>query len=75
MCVTEPDFWRKKIAPKMGKINQKMGFFQFIEKLRHYFFLNLIHNESFYYLLNSYIYPISGKNLVSEICAKISITK
>ena len=49
----------------MGKISQNIWFFEFVEKLGQYFFLNLIHNESLYYLLN--IDPIFGKNLLHQI--------
>ena len=68
MHVTEPSFLKKKTVPKMGKVSQKICFFEFIEKLGHYFFLSLIRNETLYYLLN--MHPIFGKNLVPEIWAK-----
>ena len=57
----------------MGKISQNIWFFEFIEKLGQYFFLNLIHNESLYYLLN--IDPIFGKNLLHQNMGHISGTK
>ena len=37
----------------------------------HYFFLNLVYNESLHYLLYSSTNPILKKNLVPEIGAKM----
>ena len=68
-------FFQKNIfALKSGKIYPKLatkGFVEFIEKIGHQFFLNLVHNESLYYLLCSCTKPISQKNLVPEIWAKM----
>ena len=49
--------------PEWGKW-AKIGFFQFIGKFSHYFFLNLVNKEVLYYLLYSCRNPILGKNLV-----------
>ena len=61
-------FWEKKMG---GGNGPKKGFFEFIEKCGHRFFLNLFCNESLYYLLCSYINLIFGKNLVPEIWVKM----
>ena len=59
----------------MGKMGQKwvkkIGFFKFIGRFSHEFFMNLVDNESLYYLLYSCANPIFGKNLVPEIWAKM----
>ena len=49
---------------------QKMGFLKFVGKFSHYFFLNLVYNQSLYYFLYSCTNPIFGKNLFPEIWAK-----
>ena len=46
-------------------------FLKFIRKFGHYFFVNLVHNESLFYLLYSLTNPIFGKNLVTEIWPKV----
>ena len=72
LCVTEPDFLKKIFLPKKwAKNGQKVEYFKFIGKFSHYFFLNLVLNESLYYLLYSCTNAIFGKNLVPEIWAKI----
>ena len=58
-------------CPKNGESGPKIGFFGFIGKFNHYFFLNLVYKESPYYLQYSYTNPILGKNLVAEIWAKM----
>ena len=58
--------WQSRIFffdPEWGKW-AKIGFFQFIGKFSHYFFLNLVNKEVLYYLLYSCRNPILGKNLV-----------
>ena len=52
-------------------MGQKAGFFQFIGTFGHYFLLNLIYNESLYYLLCSCTNPIIEKIFVPEIWAKM----
>ena len=68
-------FFKKICCPKNGenrpKIGLKIGFFGFIGKFSHQFFLNLVYKESSYYLLYSCTNPILGKNLVPEIWAKM----
>ena len=59
-----------KIVSEMG---QKCFFFKFEkEKFGHWFSLNLFYNENLCYFLCSSINPILGKNLVSEIQAKMA---
>ena len=48
---------------KNRNMDQNHGFIDFIELFGLYFFVNLVYNESFYYLLYSYTNLISGKNL------------
>ena len=55
----------------MGKIGKKLGFLDLLENLVINFFLNLVCNESLYYLLYSCANPIFGKNLVPEIWDKM----
>ena len=68
-------FFKKICCPKNGenrpKIGLKLGFFGFIGKFSHQFFLNLVYKESSYYLLYSCTNPILGKNLILEIWAKM----
>ena len=75
LCMTEADFFKKICCPKNGenrpKIGLKIGFFGFIGKFSHQFFLNLVYKESSYYLLYSCTNPILGKNLILEIWAKM----
>ena len=67
-------FSRKcSFAPEMGKMGQKQGFFEFIGKLSHYFFLNKVYKEILY-LLYSCTNPILGKILLPEIWAKMLST-
>ena len=44
----------------------KIGFFGFIGKFSHEFFLNLVYKESSFYLLYSCTNPIHGKDLVAH---------
>ena len=71
LCMTEADFFKKICCPKNGenrpKIGLKIGFFGFIGKFSHQFFLNLVYKESSYYLLYSCTNPILGKNLIPEM--------
>ena len=62
---------KKKNCPKNGESGRNIGFFEFIEKFRYYLFLNLIYNESLYYLLYLCINLIFGKNLVPVIWTKM----
>ena len=55
----------------LSKIGPKTGFFEFKEKFGHSFSPNLFYNEIFYYLLCSCTNPLFGKDLISEIYAKI----
>ena len=57
-------------APKMGKMDQKIGFFEFIKKFGHQFLQNSVYNESLY-LLYSSKNPIFGKSLDPEIWVKM----
>ena len=61
-------FENNLFAPKM---DQKLGFFEFIGKLSCYIFLNLVYNESLFYFLWSFINHIFGENLVPEIWDKM----
>ena len=45
LCVTEPNFPGKFFLPQIGENGSKPGFFEFIGKLSHYFFLNLVYKE------------------------------
>ena len=54
---------------KNGENGPKIGFLGFIGKFSN--FLNLVYEESSYYLLYSCTNPIRGKNLVPEIWAKM----
>ena len=47
--------------------------FEFIEKFGHYFFLNLVYNESLYHSLYSCVNPTFGKILVLEIWVKMPL--
>ena len=63
-------FWKKILHQKWGKWAKngpKIGFFEFIEKLSHWFFLNLVFKESLYYL------PYSCTNPILEIWAKMCL--
>ena len=71
LCVTELDFWRKKNYPQNEENEPKIGFFEFIGKFTHYFFLSLVCKENLYFLLYSFTNPILWKNLVPEIWAKM----
>ena len=62
---------KKNFYPKNGENGPKIGFFEFIGKFTHYFFLSLVCKESLYLLLYSFTNPILGKNLVPEIWAKM----
>ena len=68
-------FSRKNILPyKLGKWTNngwKTWFFEFIEKCRHHFLLNLFYNENLHYLLCSCSNPIFGKIFVLEIWTKM----
>ena len=62
LCVTEPDFfWEKKKGSKIGENEPKIGFFEFIGNFSFCFFLNLVYNETLYYLLYSYTNLMLGK--------------
>ena len=75
LCLIEPDFLKKIFLPqKCGGNGPKIGFFEFIGKISHYFFLNLVYNESLCYWLYSCTDPIFGKNLIHEIWAKMLLT-
>ena len=56
-CAWQLDFL-KYLCHKNGP---KIGFFDFIGKFRHQFFLNFNYNENLFYLLNSYANPIFGR--------------
>ena len=56
--------WKTFCAQKVWKMDQKWGFFEFIEKFGHYFFLSLFYHE---HLLCSCINPILKKNFVPKI--------
>ena len=74
LCMTAGFFLKNFFVPKMGKMDQngsKIGFFGFSGKFSHYFFLNLVYKECLYYLLYSCSNSILGKNLISEIWAKM----
>ena len=58
LCVVEPCFLKKN-----RNMDQNHGFIDFIELFGLYFFVKLVYNESFYYLLYSYTNLISEKNL------------
>ena len=63
-------FWKKILHQKWGKWAKngpKIEFFEFIEKLSHWFFLNLVFKESLYYL------PYSCTNPILEIWAKMCL--
>ena len=51
-------FWKNLVAPENGL---RIRFFEFIEKFGHLFFLDLVCNESLYFLLYSFTNPIFGK--------------
>ena len=63
-------FLKKYFCPKNGENGQKIKFLKFIGKYS-LFFLDLVYNESLYYLLYSCTNPIFGKSLVPKICAKM----
>ena len=69
LCVAVRD--RAVFFEKLGQSWAKIGFFGFIWKFSHYFFLNLVYKENSCYLLYSCTNPILGKNLFPEIWAKI----
>ena len=71
LCVTEPDFPGNFSPPNNGENGPKIGFFEFIGKLSHEFFLNLVYKEILQYLQYSCTNPILGKILVPEILAKM----
>ena len=70
LCVVVRD--RAGFFEKMGQRWAKIGFFGFIGKFSHFFFLNLVYKESSYCLLYSCTNPILGKNLFPEIWPKYS---
>ena len=74
-CVWQSQiFWRKKNCPKYGEIGLRWAgnrVFWIIKKFSLLFSLNLVYNESFYYLQYSCTNSIFGKNLVPEIWAKM----
>ena len=55
-----------KNGTKMTENGPKILFFEVIEKFGHKFFLDLLYNESLYYLLCTCTNPIPGKNMVLE---------
>ena len=55
----------------MEKMGLTIGFFEFIGKFSHEFFLHLVYKESSYYLLYSCTNPILGEIQVSEIWVKM----
>ena len=61
-------FQKRKFCLQNGT---KIGLFEFFGKLSHYFFLNLVYKEIFYYLLCSCINPILRKNLVPATWTKM----
>ena len=61
LCVAEPGFFRKTLCPQNGP---KVGLF--IEKFGNYFFLNLVFNESSYYLPCSCTKTTSEENMIFE---------
>ena len=63
LCVAEPGFFRKNFVPPKWA---KSRFVEFIEKFGNYFFLNLVFNESSYYLPCSCTKTTSGENMVFE---------
>ena len=63
MCVAELDFLK---MGKMGEQWAKISFFEFIEKIGHYFFLNLVCDKSLCHMSYSCTNPIFGKNLIPE---------
>ena len=71
-CAWQPNLLKKKFfCPKIGENGSKVGFFEFIGKFSHYFFLYLVYKDRLYYLLYSFTNPILRKNLVPEIWAKM----
>ena len=78
LCMTEPNFAGKFFLPKKwgkwAKNGPKTGFLEFIGKLSHLFFLNLVYKEILQYLLYSCTNPIHGEILVPEIWAKMLST-
>ena len=58
---------------KCAKNGPKRGFFEFIEKFSHSFFLNLVHKESLYYLLYSCSNLVLGKNVFPELWVKMLV--
>lgn len=59
-------FFKKFFCPKIGE-NRPKHFFEFIEKLRHQFFLSMIYNESLHGLLYYGTNTVFRKNLFVEI--------
>ena len=60
------------VAESLGKKNAlKIGFLNLLKNFVVSFFLNLVYNESFCYLLYSCTNPIFRKSLVPEIWAKM----
>ena len=55
----------------MEKMGLTIGFFEFIGKFSHEFFLHLVYKERSYYLLYSCTNPILGEIQVSEIWVKM----
>ena len=66
-CVTELDFSLPKIGPKIG-------FFVFIGKLSHSFFMIMFYDKDLYYLLYSCTNSIFGGDLVLEIWVEMLLT-
>ena len=69
-------FSRKKMfAPKIGKVGQKQGLLNIVKNFVIIFLLNLLYNESVYYLLYPCTNPtIFGKILVPQIWTKMFST-
>ena len=56
---------------KLPQNEPKQGFLNLLKNLVIIFFLNLVYNESLYYLLYSCTNSIFGKYLVPEICVEM----
>ena len=56
-----------KSCTKMTQNGSKVGFFEVTEKFGYYFFLDLLYNESLYYLLFTSTNRTSGKNVDPEM--------
>ena len=70
MCMTAR-LLKTIFCPQNGENGLKLGFIWINWKFGQWFFLNLVYNESSFYLLYSCINLIFGKNLVPEIWTKV----